>query len=110
MAWATQVNYRLEADRCDKPKVLTGLGQNGKGFGQVSEIRLRKQYPPGRKVGSKPFRGINRTWLARIVPGLPPGKPTVRKANGNAGKGRWRKPMPGCNGWDRGLCLVAKAS
>jgi len=62
MAWATQVNYRLEADRCDKLKVLTGLGQNGKGFGQVSKIHLRKQYPPGRKVGPKPFRGIYRNW------------------------------------------------
>jgi hypothetical protein len=104
------VNYRLKIVRYNKPKVLTGLSQNGKGFGQVLVLCLRKQHSPSQEIDPKPFNVIL-TELGKPVqfPVSPQGKLTARKTDDCAGKGGWKKRKPVCNEQDRGFCLTAKA-
>jgi len=87
--------------RHDKPKVLTGLNQKVRS--QVQELRIflsRSNRLPAKR-GDLTYSG-NEGKHGKPVQLPVTGKLTVRKAQGCAGKGGWKKQRLLCNGADRG--------
>jgi hypothetical protein len=85
-----------------KPKMLSGLNQNGKWSGlevtSSSNVDIRTT---GEKASPNPFGYLCGTWKPRNLP-LRKGKQTVRRAEKVAGIGKRKKRMPCCNGKDKG--------
>ena len=85
----------------NKPKVLTGLNQNGVRSGVVSEYWATMDVEPPAKLKG-PIRSEIQAEQGKPV-ALPfYGKSTERKAVGAAGRGMQKKRMPSCNGADTG--------
>jgi hypothetical protein len=87
--------------RTSKPKALTGLNQ------KVSGPGLGAPPSPGRRCRAtgeqaEPTPSVIRPWNVVSPSSSPRGKPSVRRTDGAAGKGRGRKRRPLGNRTDRG--------
>lgn len=93
-----------------EPNALIGSSQNGTWPG-ISACRseIADVTATGEKAGPNPPVSPTRN---RVSPYLcwKTSKPTVRKADGDAGRGRRRKRMPLCNGADTGLNVTGRES
>ena len=85
----------------NKPKVLTGLNQNGVWSGVVFEYWATMDVEPPAKLKG-PNRSESQAEQGKPVALPLCGKPPERKAVGAAGRGMQKKRMPSCNGADTG--------
>jgi hypothetical protein len=86
----------------NRPKMLKGLNQNGKGYGWSARTSFHAICDsPGEQADTNPSRIISGNMVSPTV-SIFYGKPTVRKADRQVGKGDRRKRKPSCNGADTG--------
>lgn len=93
-----------------EPKALTGSGQNGTWPGiPAMTSGIVDKAATGEKAGPNPPMSPTRN---RVSPYScrNTGRPTARKAERDAGRGRRRKRRPFCNGTDTGLNVTGRES
>jgi hypothetical protein len=85
----------------NKPKVLTGLPQNGNGAGTGGEFSpVVNRKAPGGKGWTYPTLALGRNMVSPYLSRK--GKRPAREADGGVGTGTWKKRTLLCNGGDRG--------
>jgi len=86
----------------DKPKMLKGLSQKGKGSGMdAPNSSITDEEPPAKMQDLTHAGTCTERGKPVGFPGTNQGKRAARDADGPAGMGWWRKRMPFCNGKDR---------
>jgi hypothetical protein len=86
----------------DKPKMLTGLSQNGKGSGMdAPNSSITDEEPPAKRQDLTRAGTCTERGKPVGLPGFEQGKRAARDADGPAGMGWWKKRRLPCNGEDR---------